>query len=99
MTATPRSPGSSPYAIPEAQFETAFEALADVLAEAGASLADIVDLTSYHVDISLHMATFMEVRDRYLREPWPAWTAIGVAELVVPGGLVELRAVAQRPDR
>lgn len=83
---------------PKAQFETAFEALADVLAEAGASLADIVELVSYHVEISAHMETFMEVRDRYLSEPWPAWTAIGVAELVVPGGLVELRAVALAPE-
>ena len=80
---------------PEAQFETAFEALAEVLAEAGARLSDIVELTSYHVDIRHHMATFMQVKDRYLKEPYPAWTAIGVAELVVPGGLVELRAVAQ----
>ena len=41
------------------------------------------------------MAAFMAVKDRYLREPYPAWTAIGVAELIVPGGLVELRAVAR----
>ena len=80
---------------PEAQFETAFEALADVLSEAGASLADIVDLTSYHVDIARHMPVFMAVKDRYLKAPYPAWTAIGVAELIVPGGLVELRAVAR----
>lgn len=76
---------------PQAQFETAFEALGEVLAEAGAGLADIIELTSYHVGISRHMA----VKDRYLREPYPAWTAIGVAELIVPGGLVELRAVAR----
>lgn len=79
---------------PEAQFATAFEALRAILAEAGATLADIVELTTYHVDMKSHMAAFMEVRDRYLREPYPAWTAIGVSELIVPGGLVELRAVA-----
>lgn len=82
---------------PEAQFATAFEALATVLAEAGASLADVVELTSYHVDMTRHMPAFMAVRDRYLSEPWPAWTAIGVSELAVPGGLVELRAVAEMP--
>ncbi len=79
---------------PEAQFETAFEALAEVLAQAGARLSDIVELTSYHVDIRSHMETFMRVKDRYLREPYPAWTAVGVADLVMPGGLVELRAMA-----
>lgn len=79
---------------PEAQFATAFEALGDVLRKAGARLADIVELTSYHVEISRNMELFMRVRDRYLTEPYPAWTAIGVTELIVPGGLLELRAIA-----
>ena len=52
----------------------------------------------YHVDIGRHMETFMAVKDRYLTEPYPAWTAIGVSELVVPGGLVEIRAIAVAPD-
>lgn len=84
---------------PEAQFETAFKALAAILAEAGASLSDLVEITTYHVDIARHMPTFIKVRDHYLSEPWPAWTAIGVAELIVPGGLVEIRAIAALPDR
>lgn len=79
---------------PEAQFATAFEALEEILAAAGATLADVVEITSYHVEIRRHMETFMRVKERYLGEPYPAWTAIGVSELVVPGGLVELRAVA-----
>lgn len=79
---------------PEAQFATAFEALKAILAEAGAGLPDVVELTTYHVDMGRHMETFMKVRDRYFAEPWPAWTAIGVSELIVPGGLVEIRAVA-----
>ncbi|MDO9525336.1 MAG: Rid family hydrolase [Gemmobacter sp.] len=82
---------------PEAQFATAFEALRSILNSAGADLCDVIELTSYHVDISTHMDVFCRVRDGYLSAPWPAWTAIGVAELVVPGGLVELRAVAAMP--
>ena len=82
---------------PRAQFETAFEALAVILEAAGARLADIVEITSDHVDMARHMETFVAVRDRYLAEPWPAWTAIGVAELAVPGGLLELRAIAALP--
>ena len=79
---------------PEAQFATAFEALKAILAECGAELSDIVEITTYHVDIARHMETFMRVKDRYLKEPWPAWTAIGVSELIVPGGLMEIRVVA-----
>ena len=82
---------------PEAQFAVAFETLAGILREGGADLSDIVEITSYHVGISAHMEAFMRVWARYLKEPYPAWTAVGVAELIVPGGLVEIRAVAVDP--
>lgn len=82
---------------PEAQFDTAFRTLRSILNAGGADLCDIVELTSYHVDIRRHMEVFARVRDRHLQPPWPAWTAVGVAELVVPGGLVELRAIARLP--
>ena len=82
---------------PEGQFATAFEGLRSVLEAAGAGLADVVELVTYHVDIHTHMAGFMRVKDRYLEEPYPAWTAVGVSELIVPGGLVELRATAILP--
>ncbi len=83
---------------PEAQFATAFEALDAILAEVGAGLGDVVEITTYHVDIGRHMEAFVRVKDRYLKEPYPAWTAIGVAELVVPGGLMEIRAIAALPE-
>jgi len=82
---------------PAAQFATAFDTLRAVLEEAGAGLGDVVEITTYHVGLRDHIATFMQVRDRYLAQPYPAWTAIGVAELLVPGGLVEIRAVARLP--
>jgi enamine deaminase RidA (YjgF/YER057c/UK114 family) len=82
---------------PEAQFAVAFETLRSILREGGADLADVVEITSYHVGIAAHIEAFMRVWARYLREPYPAWTAVGVAELIVPGGLVELRAVAVDP--
>ncbi len=83
---------------PEAQFATAFEALGAILRAADAELSDVVELTTYHVDMSLHMDAFMRVKDLYIQAPYPAWTAIGVADLIVPGGLVEIRAVAQVPS-
>ena len=82
---------------PEAQFAVAFETLDAILREGGAGLAAVVEITSYHVGISPHMDAFMRVCARYLTEPYPAWTAVGVAALIVPGGLVGLRAVAAEP--
>lgn len=82
---------------PEAQFCTAFEALNEILKEAGADLSDLVEITTYHVEMGRHMECFMSVKDRYLKKPYPAWTAIGVSELAVPGGLMEIRAIALAP--
>jgi len=79
---------------PEAQFEAAFEGVKSVLAAAGAGLEDIVEMTTYHVNIAEHMPVFMTVKDRYIKEPYPAWTAVGVSELVIPGGLMELGVIA-----
>jgi enamine deaminase RidA (YjgF/YER057c/UK114 family) len=80
---------------PEAQFTQAFENVKAVLAAAGASLDDVVELTTYHVGFRDHMGAFMRVKDRYVGEPYPAWTAIGVVELAF-GALVEVKVVARR---
>ncbi|QIL80685.1 RidA family protein [Diaphorobacter sp. HDW4A] len=83
----------------EGQIVQAFENLRLVLETAGASLADIVDLTSFHTDLR-DQALFMQVRDRYLTtHPRPAWTAIGAHMLCgSPGYIVEIKAVAVLPD-
>ena len=36
----------------------------------------------------------LKVKDEFVSEPWPAWTAIGITELAVPGARVEIRATA-----
>jgi len=86
--------GAAP-ADPEAQFTRAFELLTQVLTTAGVSLDDVVDLTTFHVGLQAHLRTFARVKDRFMKAPYPAWTAIGVSELAVPGGLVEIKTVAR----
>lgn len=80
---------------PETQFTQAFEGLSAVLKAAGASFADVVEITTFHVDLRRDLGKFMKVKDKYLREPYPAWTAIGITELAMPGGLVEIKATAR----
>ncbi len=81
---------------PAAQIANAFGNLRSLLEEAGASLADVVEMTSFHVGFNEHIGVFMQVRDGFLEEPYPAWTAIGVSELAF-GALVEIkvRAIVQ----
>ena len=80
---------------PETQFTQAFETLSSVLKEAGASFADVVEMTTFHVGLQQSLGKFMKVKDKYLREPYPAWTAIGITELAIPGGLVEIKVIAR----
>ena len=77
-----------------AQAELAFEGLKAVLAEAGASLGDVVELTTFHIDLQGDMAEFSAVKDRYFPKNYPSWTAVGTTQLAIPGLLVEVRAVA-----
>jgi len=88
-------PDGRAIADPTAQFSAAFELVKAVLAEAGLGFGDVVELTTYHAGGMQHLGAFMAVKDRYLPAPYPAWTAIGVVELAVPGGLVEIRATAR----
>jgi enamine deaminase RidA (YjgF/YER057c/UK114 family) len=83
---------------PEAQFEQAFENVRRVLAAADLDFSDVVELTTFHVGLREHIGAFMKVKDRFLVEPYPAWTAIGVVELAVPGALVEIRVTARLRD-
>lgn len=81
----------------EAQIVQAFENLKLVLSVAGASMEDIVDLTSFHTDMR-DLPIFMQVKDRYLTRNFPAWTAIGAASLGGVSGLViEIKATAVLP--
>jgi enamine deaminase RidA (YjgF/YER057c/UK114 family) len=78
----------------EAQARKAFENLKRVLATAGASLADVVELTSFHIDLRGEMAAFSRVKDEYFAADFPAWTAVGVTQLALEPLRVEIRAVA-----
>lgn len=81
---------------PAAQIGQAFENVRAVLEEAGASLEDVVEMTSFHVAFGEHIGIFMQVKDAFVEEPYPAWTAIGVAELAF-GALVEIKVTARIP--
>ncbi|MGY9083410.1 MAG: Rid family hydrolase [Acidimicrobiales bacterium] len=76
------------------EFAGAFANLANVLDAAGYSLADVVEMTSFHVDMSETLGSFMKARDAAMTEPWPAWTAIGCTELAIPTGRAEVKVTA-----
>ena len=89
-------PDSSLAEDPETQFRDAFAFLRANLAEAGLGFEHVVEMTTYHVNLRKHLDLFIKVKDEFIAEPFPAWTAIGVSELITPGALAEIRVIAKR---
>ena len=81
---------------PETQFRDTFQVLEKNLAQAELKFDDVVDMTTYHVGLREHLHTFMKVKDEFVSSPFPAWTAIGVSELITEGTLIEIRVIAKR---
>ncbi len=78
---------------PSDEFAAVFTQMQATLEAAGASLDDVVELTSFHVDLT-QIGAFMKAKDAAIGEPYPAWTAIGCTGLVDPKATVEVKATA-----
>ena len=76
------------------QIELAFQRMQAILEHEGLDFSDLVEMTSYHVDVDRQLTAFREIKDRYVVRDYPAWTIIGVAALARPTLLVEIKAVA-----
>lgn len=81
---------------PELQIRDAFRNVESVLKNAGLGFRDVIEMTTYHVNIQQHLAVFRSIRAEYVVEPYPAWTAIEISSLIEQGALVEIRVVAHR---
>lgn len=78
----------------EEQARLAFQNLQSVLEAAGATLADVVELVTFHTDLRGEMRAFSKVKDMFFTERYPSWTAVGVTQLALPELCLEIRAVA-----
>jgi reactive intermediate/imine deaminase len=75
----------------DGQTHRVFRNLAAVADAAGMSLDDAVRMTVYLTDLA-HFARVNEIMAQYVREPYPARAAVGVAGLP-RGALVEVDAI------
>ena len=80
---------------PEEQFHDAFYKLGIYLSAADLTYDDILEMTTFHIDLKQHISTFSKVKDEYIKAPYPAWSAIGVSEFIPENALVEMRIVAK----
>ena len=76
-------------------YTRAFERIGEILKNAGASWDDVVEITSFHTDLTTQMPAIVAVKNMYVKPPFPAWTAIQVSRLIPSNGITEIRIVAK----
>jgi enamine deaminase RidA (YjgF/YER057c/UK114 family) len=76
-------------------YERAFKDIGEALKSAGATWDDVVDITTFHTDLTTQMPAIVAVKNRYIKAPFPAWTAIQVARLIPTNGITEIKIVAK----
>ena len=81
-----------------ASYDRTYREIAAILARAGASWDDVVDISSFHTDVKAQIRPMVAAHKRYVKAPYPAWTAIGGTE-ILGNGITEIKIVAKRPAR
>ena len=79
------------------QTQAVIENVRDILRSAGADLADVVEVTTYLVNMN-DFAGYNEVYNQYFDHNGPARTTVAVHQLPHPHLLIEIRAVAYKPE-
>ena len=79
-----------------AAYDRVYRRIGSILARAGASWNDVVDITSFHTDVEGQIEKMVAAHKRYVKAPFPAWTAIGVAR-ILGNGITEIKITAKRP--
>ena len=78
-------------------YTRAFERIGAILKSARASWDDVVEITSFHTDLTTQMPAIVAVKNNYVKQPFPAWTAIQVSRLIPSNGITEIKIVAKIP--
>ena len=79
-----------------AQTRAVLENIRDILTAAGAGLADVVEVSTFLVNMA-DFAGYNEVYGEFFDRHGPARTTVAVAQLPHPQLLIEIKAVAWRP--
>jgi enamine deaminase RidA (YjgF/YER057c/UK114 family) len=78
-------------------YDRVYKHIGAILKRGGAGYDDIVDMTSFHTDVEAQLKPMSEVHKTYVKAPYPAWTAIGVAK-ILGNGITEIKITARRPQ-
>jgi len=81
-----------------AQTKAVLENVRDILQSAGARLGDVVEVTTYLVNMN-DFAGYNEVYGEFFDYDGPARTTVAVHQLPHPHLLIEIRATAYKPEK
>ncbi len=77
-----------------------YERAEELLTASGATWADVVELTSFHLEskdsaqFGAEFGKYMPIHKEFLGDHRPAWTAVGTTALLSPSAVVETKFVA-----
>ena len=80
------------------QAKAVIENVRDILGSVGAQLKDIVEITTYLVNMN-DFAGYNQVYGQYFGNDGPARTTVAVHQLPHPHLLIEIRAMAYKPEK
>jgi len=80
------------------QTRAVIENIRDILQSAGAQLKDVAEVTTYLVSMN-DFAGYNEVYGEFFRHDGPARTTVAVHQLPHPHLLIEIRAMAYKPQK
>ncbi len=80
------------------QTKAVIENVRDILGSVGAQLNDVVEITTYLVNMN-DFAGYNEVYGQYFGSDGPARTTVAVHQLPHPHLLIEIRAMAFKPEK
>jgi 2-aminomuconate deaminase len=80
------------------QTRTVIENVRDILKSADASLKDVVEITTYLVSMN-DFGGYNEVYGEFFASDGPARTTVAVHQLPHPHLLIEIRALAYKPEK
>ena len=80
------------------QTKAVLENVRDILKSAGAQLEDVVEVTTYLVNMN-DFAGYNDVYGEFFSHEGPARTTVAVHQLPHPHLLIEIRAMAYKPEK
>lgn len=88
--------GAPPEGMDQVEYyDRVFKHIGGILARAGSSWDDVLDITTFHLDVDASLPALAEAKNRHVKAPFPAWTVIDVDRLFEPSAQVEIKIVAR----